>query len=202
MQEVEMRTTLKRRPSPAMIVALIALFVSLGGTVYAAHKISGKTIKRGSEPGNRLKKNSVTGKQVNESTLGQVREAKSADVAAALDAPEGFHEVGAVGEPAFQHGCHNIGANNETVGFYKDHEQVVHLKGVYVGCAGGDTAFQLPPGYRPAGGKQLSFPESQAAATGVVSVLGSGFGSDTDGSVISNAAVGGFLDGITFRAAS
>jgi len=188
-----------------MIVALIALLVSLGGTVYAASKISGKTIKRGSEPGNRLKKDTVTGKQVKESTLATVpnaTHATNADNAATVAAPEGFHEVGAVGEPAFQHGCHNIGFNLETVGFYKDHEQVVHLKGVYVGCAGGDIAFQLPPGYRPAGGKQLSFPESQAAATGVVSVVGSGFGSDTDGYVNSNAAAGGFLDGITFRAGS
>lgn len=65
-----MRSMLKgRRPSPAMIVALIALFVALGGSVYAANKISGKTIKKGSEPGNRLKKDSVTGKQVKESTL-------------------------------------------------------------------------------------------------------------------------------------
>src|SRR2546423_11118302 len=58
-----------KRPSPAMIVALIALLVALGGTAYAAHKLSGTVIKKGSEPGNRLKKNSVTGKQVNEATL-------------------------------------------------------------------------------------------------------------------------------------
>lgn len=57
------------RPSPAMIVALIALFVALGGSVYAANKINGKTIKKGTLPGNRLKPNTVTGKQVKESAL-------------------------------------------------------------------------------------------------------------------------------------
>lgn len=61
------------RPSPALIVSLIALFVALGGTVYAAAgRIDGTAIKVKSIPGNRLKSNSVTGKQVKESTLGQV----------------------------------------------------------------------------------------------------------------------------------
>jgi hypothetical protein len=67
-----MKNRLKRRLSFANVVAVIALFVALGGSVYAAHKISGKRIKRGSEPGNRLKNDSVTGKQVAESTLGTV----------------------------------------------------------------------------------------------------------------------------------
>ena len=67
------------RPSPALIVSLIALFVALGGTVYAASgRIDGAAIKVKSIPGNRLKSNSVTGKQVKESSLGLVRRARSA----------------------------------------------------------------------------------------------------------------------------
>ena len=42
------------RPSPALVISIIALFVALGGTVYAASKINGKTIKVKSLPGNRL----------------------------------------------------------------------------------------------------------------------------------------------------
>jgi len=61
-----------------MVVAMLALIVAVGGSAYAASKINGKTIKKGSEPGNRLKKNSVTGKQVNESTLGAVPNANKA----------------------------------------------------------------------------------------------------------------------------
>jgi hypothetical protein len=34
-----------RRPSPALLVACLALFVALGGTVLAATKIDGRTIK-------------------------------------------------------------------------------------------------------------------------------------------------------------
>ncbi len=58
-----------RRPSHATLVAYLALFIALGGSVYAASKISGRTIKPHSLPGNRLKANSVTGRQINESSL-------------------------------------------------------------------------------------------------------------------------------------
>ena len=55
-----------------MIVALVALFVALGGSSYAAVKLNGKNIK----------KNTVTGKQVKESSLKKVPKAKAADTAA------------------------------------------------------------------------------------------------------------------------
>jgi hypothetical protein len=58
-----------KRPSHTTVVAYLALFVALGGTVYAASKINGKAIRPRSIPGNRLKQNSVTGKQVKESSL-------------------------------------------------------------------------------------------------------------------------------------
>jgi hypothetical protein len=67
-----------RMPSPAMVVALLALFVAMGGSVYAASQINGTTIKKNSLPGNRIKKDSVTGKQVKESTLGTVPNATNA----------------------------------------------------------------------------------------------------------------------------
>jgi hypothetical protein len=56
-----------------MIVALIALFVALGGSGYAAVKF-----KKNSIPGKALKRNSVTGKQVRESSLATVPRARSA----------------------------------------------------------------------------------------------------------------------------
>ncbi|MBS1880780.1 MAG: hypothetical protein JST31_14815 [Actinobacteria bacterium] len=79
-------------PSPAMAVAVLALVLALGGTVYAAGtKINGKTVKAKSMPGNRvtpeslpgnrLKPGSVTGKQVDAATLAQVPSAKSAETA-------------------------------------------------------------------------------------------------------------------------
>jgi hypothetical protein len=49
------------RQSPALAVAVLALFVALGGSVYAAKraKLNGKAIRAKSIPGNRLKPHSV-----------------------------------------------------------------------------------------------------------------------------------------------
>ncbi len=78
------------RPSPSMIVAMIALFVALGGSVYAAHghkiigskvkknTLPGNRVKKNSLPGNRVKKNSIGGTQIDEATLGTVPRANTA----------------------------------------------------------------------------------------------------------------------------
>jgi hypothetical protein len=90
-----------RRQGPALVIAGLALLAALGGTVYAAGKISGRTIKvkslpgnrlaLGSVPGNRLKAGaikgsqlapgSITGIQIDASTLGQVPSAVHAETA-------------------------------------------------------------------------------------------------------------------------
>jgi hypothetical protein len=46
-----MRSLARRRPSPSMLVALLALFVALGGTSYAALTITGKNVRNGSLTG-------------------------------------------------------------------------------------------------------------------------------------------------------
>jgi hypothetical protein len=53
-----------RRRAPALLVACIALVAALGGTVYAAARINGKTIKVKSLPGNRLAPGSVPGNRL------------------------------------------------------------------------------------------------------------------------------------------
>lgn len=115
-----------RWPSPALVIATIALFVAMGGSVYAAKKarINGKAIKAKSIPGNRLKPRSVTknrlapsvlasipsaatgapgvitGLEVDELSLGQVPEAAHADSAdfaqSAADAGTALNAVNAV----------------------------------------------------------------------------------------------------------
>jgi hypothetical protein len=59
----------------ALVVALLALVMSLGGTSYAAKLITGKDIKNNSVTKKDLKKNTITGKQVKNGSL------KSADLA-------------------------------------------------------------------------------------------------------------------------
>lgn len=51
------------------VVAFIALFVALGGSVYAAGKINGREIKVNSIPGNRVKPKTLTAKQVRSGSL-------------------------------------------------------------------------------------------------------------------------------------
>ena len=72
-----------RPPSPAMMVALLALVVALGGTAFAAVAMvkGDKLIKKGSLSGNRLRKHTITGTQVNLSKLGKVPSASKADSA-------------------------------------------------------------------------------------------------------------------------
>lgn len=100
-----------RLDSPALAISLLALFVALGGTVYAAAKIDGRAIRVKSLPGDRLKPRSLpanrikphsltavqlqaglldgvrlsgplTGADINEVTLGQVPSAARADESA------------------------------------------------------------------------------------------------------------------------
>jgi hypothetical protein len=110
-----------RRHSPALVVSVIALFVALSGSVYAAKKakIDGRAIRAKSIPGNRLKLRSIaanrlkpsvlrttasssplTGADINELTLGQVPNAAHADTAdsaqSAVDAQTALNAVNAV----------------------------------------------------------------------------------------------------------
>jgi hypothetical protein len=74
-----------------MVIACLALFVALGGTVMAATKIDGKTIrvkslpgnrlKVGSVPGNRIAPHSLNGSQIKAETLAEVPDAAHADAA-------------------------------------------------------------------------------------------------------------------------
>jgi hypothetical protein len=65
-----------------MAVALLALFVALGGSAVAVSgRINGKVLKRNSVPGNRVKKDTLTGRQIREARLGMVPRAALATAA-------------------------------------------------------------------------------------------------------------------------
>ena len=67
-----MRTLRMRRPSPAMVVALVALVVALAGTAYAAQSINGGAIKKQTIGAGKLKHKTLTGYQINTDKLGVV----------------------------------------------------------------------------------------------------------------------------------
>ena len=73
-----MREPGSRRPSPAMVVAIVALIVALAGTAYAAQTINGGAIMKQTIGGGKLKQNTLTGFQINTNKLGLVPAAKRA----------------------------------------------------------------------------------------------------------------------------
>ena len=167
------------KPSPALIVAMIALVAALAGTAtalpgkgsvekndLAKGAVTKKAIKKGAVTKKAIKSNAVTGKAIAD---GSVTEAEIA-------AREAAHVVGDPGEPAFSNGgegdCvwRNIGADegvsgSPPVGFYRDQLGFVHLQGIAVveDGPGGDgdcnpngageiedgVAFTLPDEYAP-----------------------------------------------------
>jgi hypothetical protein len=74
------------RPTPAMVVALLALFVALGGSVYAASGIDGRTIKPKSLPGNRLMPGSLAANRLAPGTIPGSRLAPGSVTGAQIDA--------------------------------------------------------------------------------------------------------------------
>lgn len=133
----------KRLPSPALVIAGLALFVALGGTVYAAKKrarIDGRAVRVKSLPGNRVKVHSIpanrlkagalkglagagpgpiVGAEIDELTLGQVPEAAhalEADTAkSADDAKTALNAVNAVNAQTVN--GHSVGCLPTTMQF-------------------------------------------------------------------------------------
>lgn len=90
-----------RPPSHTTAVAYLALFTALGGSAYAAGVINGKSLKDRSVPGKKLKKNAVTGAEVNEAKLGRVPLATSARAADSATRAGNAATLGGLGADAF-----------------------------------------------------------------------------------------------------
>ena len=71
------RVLSRRRPSPAMVVAIIALIAALAGTAYAK-SINGGAIQKQTIGAGKLKHKTLTGYQINLNKLGSVPLAKRA----------------------------------------------------------------------------------------------------------------------------
>jgi hypothetical protein len=82
-----MRYLRRFRPSPAMVVASIALFVAIGGVAYAAVRIDTHNIRSGAVTRPKLHANAVTSQKVRDGTL------RRRDLAFAVQSPPGFSFV-------------------------------------------------------------------------------------------------------------
>jgi hypothetical protein len=228
---------LARRPSPAMVVALIALVCALTGTAWAAlgknsvgskqlksNAVTTAKIKKESVTAKKIKKGTITGTQINLAKLGTV---PSAQLANTIPPAEATHVVGTPGQPGFEDGSKNAPVEGapfgfNSVGFYKDHEGIVHLEGVAesgAGPGGLGIVFTLPPGFRPAANKIIpwnlsTFQEGKTSPGGEIVdgsvesgealIIGSGVtvppGIDLSGKVVGEAESLVILDGLTYRA--
>jgi hypothetical protein len=248
------------RPSPALVIAVVALVVAMVGTGYGAinlpkNSVGTKQLKKNAVNGAKVKNRSLTGKDINLKKLGTVPSAASAasagtantatnavhagraDSAALADSippAEQAHLVGAPGEPGFEGGSSNLpgerGIVFQPVGFYKDHDGIVHLQGIAAVGEGGSLPgliFRLPPGFRPKTDTVLAYnvfcssfvegaegecstdeagDELQEAGIllgGSNAVITEGETSvDLTGAIFAPAGVAVSLDGVTFRAES
>jgi hypothetical protein len=93
-----------RRPSPALVVAIIALFVALGGTAYAVKQINGSTLVNRSVSNVKIKKNSLTKTEINVKALGTVPKATAANQAAFA---QNAGELDGHGPDFWQQACQN-----------------------------------------------------------------------------------------------
>ncbi|HET6997309.1 MAG TPA: hypothetical protein VFI03_01840 [Solirubrobacterales bacterium] len=212
---------IRKRLTYANVMSSIAVFLVLGGAmaVAASTKIGSKQLKANAVTTGKIKKSAVTtakikdnavnGTKVDEATLGTVPSATNAAFASSIPPAEPTHLVGTPGQPPFEAGSKNVGSSGPfqltSVGFYKDHEGIVHLEGVaLIGNGGGgvSSVFTLPPGYRPAPGTILLFEGYQDRTMIIAGSNTATEGIDLSGKIISDPEKPIILDGITFRAAS
>jgi hypothetical protein len=170
-----MKSLLTRRPSPSMVVALVALAVAMSGTAVAATTLvnGDKLIKKHTLSGNRLHNNTVRGTQIKESTLGKVPSATHADSATsasnathadsatnatnATNATTATTATKANSLPALTwtnltlQGTTTVYAGGAygTPSYTKDAQGFVHLSGALVQAANGAQIATLPAGFRP-----------------------------------------------------
>jgi hypothetical protein len=213
-------TRMKRRqlprPSPALVIALLALFVSLGGTGYAALRVTGKNIannsitgqdvKTRSLSGSDVKRNTLTGAQIRESSLAKVPNAERADNAASLggSAAATYAKTSALTGGAWiaitpKNGWAAATLSTQSApSYWKDAVGVVHLRGGLTRTTGTSTnAFELPSGVRPAASVFLA----ADSGSGTVVAARVFIGPDGQASIVGTGTPAfTSLDGLSFRA--
>jgi hypothetical protein len=221
-----LRLVHSRRPAPATVISVIALFVALGGTGYAA-----VTLPRNSVGPKQLRKNAVTSAKVKDGTLlkkdfktGQLpagERGPKGDVGPATGAAGGdlsgsypnpsiasgavtsakLAPMEAVHAPTDLNALYGSGGGGyEEVGYQRDPYGFVHVQGRVRNLTGGGLSgfmFTLPAGYRPTLAR--AFPAIMSNGTAArVDVF-------TDGGVYVQATIpaSGYtsLDSVAFRCA-
>ena len=82
------RAIAARRPSASLVISVVALFVALGGTSYAALTITGKNVKNSSLTTKDIKDNSLTSADVRDRSL-RLRDFRSGELSNGQRGPAG-----------------------------------------------------------------------------------------------------------------
>ena len=166
---------MKRRrpsvPSPALLIACLALFVALGGTVLAATKIDGRTIRVKSLPGNRLTVGSLPGNRLEKGTIPGSRLAPGSVKAKQID-------VGSLGPvPSATHANSADSARRAQTAIAAEHAaDATTINGRAVGCRAGTREFAGACWDAKASAAALTAPEAVAACAAVGGELPSPLG--------------------------
>jgi hypothetical protein len=206
---------MRRNLTYANVTSSLALVIAVGGagafaaTQLAKNSVGSKQIRKNAITAAKIRTNAVTGAKVKDHSLtgndidlaklGTVPQAHVADSANALAPVEGIHMVGAPGEPQFENGSTNFGSEGpntfSSVGFYRDHDGIVHLEGMAKVDAGPGfvSVFTLPPGYRPG---PLGVTRKFEQINELITIVGA------DGRVQAREKGAAAFEGITFRAES
>lgn len=130
-----------RLPSPAMVVACVALSVALGGTSYAAIRVSGKNVRDGSLTGRDIKNNSVASADVKNGGL-LSKDFKAGQLPAGPTGPAGPQGPGGGTGPPGASGATKVvvrkGANVTVPNEGPDAGSVV--RDAFVSCLAGERA--------------------------------------------------------------
>jgi hypothetical protein len=200
-----------RRPSPALLISCLALFISLGGVSYGVatgfidsrevknntlrtqdlrnNDVRGKDIRNSTIGGRDVAFNTLTGADINESRLTKVPDADK------LDGLDSAAFVAAGGTPrtllTLSTGT-TAAAGEAPPSFEIDALGYVHLSGVATKGAV-DQIAELPAGARPASDRHFVFWRSDDVGLGDV---------NSEGDIVVNgpATADVSLDGITFKA--
>lgn len=125
------------KPSPALVLAFIALFIALGGTSYAAGLINGRSLANRSVSHVKLKSHTITAQEM------KLPAARAVTLLNGWQPYADYYD-----QPAY----------------WKDALGTVHLKGaVAQPTPGSDEIFVLPVGYRPS--RDSNWPAVLNAAT-------------------------------------
>ena len=213
-----MKRILRRRPTPATLIACLALFVSLGGVSWGFatgfidsreirnETIGSQDIRSGAIRTQELRDNEVRGRDIRNSTIVSrdvgLNGLEGADILESSlgPVPQAETLVDTAGFAPIPLGVPGSGAIGEPVPqFDVDPLRFVHLEGVVLSSGGVQPLATLPGGARPPANKRfVVYNETAPPAPALVTV-------QPDGDIVPAPGVSAgdelSLDGITFRAA-